>query len=309
MKNTFPYILAACLLLCTGCAAKNTDSATEPSQTESVPSQTEAMQETASSTDMDTVSDLPAESAATESAQTEIATETNAPTETDVMLTPDTYSIDALCEMALDYYEALTGYRPSQAAGGKRDDGMVVIQLYDNLGDHNSTSDWYTVDPMSAVGTNTIGETIDLKSPPEAMPELDALVRICMAEGQSEEAALDTASYMREKAQEFSETLFGEITSEEDAIAKGRDVLMLIGAGDSVERAESEYVEIDGTLVKYQRDGEPWHVEHFPEYDAWRVTPALPSGVTEDGRFVAAPGQPPYIILRGADGAVLGVFH
>lgn len=309
MKRTFTYILTACLLLCSGCTAKDTESTTKPSPTESAPSQTETMQETASSTDTDIASDLPAESVTTESAQTEIATETNSPTETDVLLTPDTYSIDALCEMALDYYEALTGYRPSQAAGGKQDDGMVVIQLYDNLGDHNSTSDWYTVDPMSAVGTNTMGETIDLKSPPEAQPEIDALVAIFIAWGQSEEIALDTASYMREKAQELSGTLFGEINSEEDAIAKGRDVLMLIGAEDSVERAESEYVEIDGELVKYERDGEPWHVEHFPEHDAWCVTPALPSGTTEDGRFVAAPGQPPFVILRGADGAVLGVFH
>ena len=232
MKHTFPYILAACLLLCTGCTAKNTDSATEPSRTESASARTETIEETDISTNTNTVSDLPAESVTTESAQTEMITE-----------------------------------------------------------------------------TDVTGETIDLKSPPEAMTEMDALAAICMAEGWTEELALDTASYMREKARELSGTLFGEITSEEDAIAKGRDVLMLIGAGDSVERAESEYVEIGGELVKYERDGEPWHVEHFPEYDAWRVTPALPSGVTEDGRFVAAPGQPPYVIMRGADGAVLGVFH
>lgn len=297
MKRKFTYILTACLLLCTGCAAKDSDSVSETGISTEI--QTETVQTT----------EITAETEPEIENSTEPSTKTESPTQNETVLTPDTYSIDALCEMALDYYEALTGYRPSQAAGGKQDDGMVVIQLYDNLGDHNSTSDWYTVDPMSAVGTNTIGETIDLKSPPEPVPELDALVAICMAEGQSEELALDTASYMREKAQELSGTLFGEITSEEDAIAKGRDVLMLIGAGDSVEHAESEYVEVDGELVKYQRDGEPWHVEHFPEYDAWRVIPALPSGVTEDGRYVAAPGQPPYVILRGADGAVLGVFQ
>lgn len=282
MKHTFPCVLAACLLLCTGCTAKNTESQTEPSPTESTQSQTEAMQETESSAH----TDITAESAA-----------------------PEAFSVDTLCEMALDYYEALTGYRPSCAAGGVKDDGTVVIQLYDNLGDHNSTSDWYTIDPISAVGTNTMGETIDLKSPPEPMQEMDALVAICTAEGQSEELALDTASHLHEKAQELAGTLFGEITSEEDAIEKGRDVLMLIGAGDSVERAESEYVEIDGALVKYERDGTPWHTEYFSEYDAWRVTPALPSGTTEDDRYIAAPGQPPYVILRGADGAVLGVFY
>ncbi len=269
MKRKFIYILTGCLLLCTGCTAKDSDSVSE----------------------------------------TGISTETESPTQNEPMLTPDTYSIDALCEMALDYYEALTEYRPSCAAGGVMDDGMVMIQLYDNLGDHNTTSDWYTVDPMSAVGTNTIGETIDLKSPPEAVPELDALVAICMADGESEELALDTAAYMREKAQELSGTVFGEISSEEDAIAKGRDVLLLMGAEDFVERAESEYVEIDGEPVKYERDGAPWHTEYFSEYDTWRVTPALPSGMTEDGRYVAAPSQPPYVILRGADGAVLGVFR
>ncbi len=301
MKHTLTYILAACLLLCTGCTAKDTNSAPDSITAESTGMQTEATQETSAET----------ETLIPTTAQTTITAETDAPaqTETELILTPPEYTIESLCEMALDYYEALTGYRPSSAAGEKQADGMVVIQLYDNLGDHNSTSDWYTVDPMSAVGTNMMGETINLKSPPEALPEMDALVAICMAEGQSEEVALDTASYLREKAQELSGTLFGEITSEEDAIAKGRDVLMLIGAGDSVERAESEYVEIDGEPVKYERDGEPWHVEHFPEHDAWRVTPSLPSGVTEDGRYVAAPGQPPYVILRGTDGAVLGVFH
>lgn len=298
MKHTLTYILAVCLLFCTGCTAQETNSAPDSITAESTEIQTEKTPETSAETE----TEIP----------TTVQTETDLPaqTEAETILTPDAYSVDALCEMALDYYEGRTGYRPSLVTGEMQEDGMVLIHLYDDMGTHTVTSDWYTVDPLSAVGTNVMMETIDLKSPPEAMTEvMDALAGICMADGESEEVALDTAAYMREKAQELSGTTFGEITSEADAIAKGRDVLLLIGAGDSVERAESDYVEIDGELVKYERDGDPWYVEHFPEYDAWRVTPALPCGVTEDGRKIGAPGLPPYVILRGADGAVMGVFH
>ena len=73
------------------------------------------------------------------------------------------YTTKELEKMALDYYEAKTGYRPTLSASKVNDDGTVSIQLYDNMGDHNSTSDWYTVDPKTAVGTNVMGDKIDLK--------------------------------------------------------------------------------------------------------------------------------------------------
>ena len=64
--------------------------------------------------------------------------------------------------MALDYYEKKTGYRPSQVSSDVNQDGTVSIQLYDNMGDHNSTSAWYTVDPKTAVGTDIMENKIDL---------------------------------------------------------------------------------------------------------------------------------------------------
>ncbi|MDE5564772.1 MAG: hypothetical protein K2I93_06420 [Oscillospiraceae bacterium] len=72
------------------------------------------------------------------------------------------FSTDDLCQRALVYYEQKTGYRPSQVGAMLQVDGTVAIQLYDNLVDHNTTSDWYTIDRYTGIGTNTIGETIDL---------------------------------------------------------------------------------------------------------------------------------------------------
>ena len=76
------------------------------------------------------------------------------------------FSQKDLEKMAQDYYEAKTGYRPSQVASIMNDDGTISIQLYDNLGDHNSTSDWYTVDNKTAVGTDILGNTVDLTQKP-----------------------------------------------------------------------------------------------------------------------------------------------
>lgn len=75
----------------------------------------------------------------------------------------ENYTTDELEKMALDYYETKTGYRPGNVASQVNQDGTVSIQLYDNMGDHNSTSDWYTVDSKTAVGTNVMGDKIDLK--------------------------------------------------------------------------------------------------------------------------------------------------
>lgn len=75
------------------------------------------------------------------------------------------YSLEELEKMALDYYEMKTGYRPSSVAAeaDAENENIVNIQLYDNLGDHNSTSDWYRVNKYTGVGTNMLEEEIDLK--------------------------------------------------------------------------------------------------------------------------------------------------
>ena len=72
------------------------------------------------------------------------------------------FTTKELEKMALDYYEAKTGYRPGYAASQINADGTVSIQLYDNMGDHNSTSAWYTVDPKTAIGTDILNNEIDL---------------------------------------------------------------------------------------------------------------------------------------------------
>ena len=72
------------------------------------------------------------------------------------------YTEQELAQMALDYYEAKTGYRPGKVATEKNEEGKIVIQLYDSFEDHNSTSDWYTIDPKTAKGTNVLEENIDL---------------------------------------------------------------------------------------------------------------------------------------------------
>ena len=76
------------------------------------------------------------------------------------------YTPEQLEKMALDYYEAKTGYRPKCVASDVNQDGTVSIQLYDNMGDHNSTADWYTVNAMNATGEDIMGNKIDLKVKP-----------------------------------------------------------------------------------------------------------------------------------------------
>lgn len=75
------------------------------------------------------------------------------------------FSTSQIEKMALDYYEAKTGYRPSRIHIEARE-GKATIQLYDNMGDHNSTCDWYIVDLDTATGTDMMGNNIDLKTTP-----------------------------------------------------------------------------------------------------------------------------------------------
>ena len=72
------------------------------------------------------------------------------------------YSNVQLCEMALNQYEKQTGYRPGDASAQVQENGLIAIQLYDNMGDHNSTSAWYTVDKYTAQGTDLTGNSVDL---------------------------------------------------------------------------------------------------------------------------------------------------
>ncbi len=118
----------------------------------------------------------------------------------------------------------------------------------------------------------------------------------------------DESEYMISKAEELSERVLGEIVSEKDAEQKARAVLIDIGMRDLIERIESDFVEVNGEKMKYQRDKPPYSVTFYEDYDAWLVMPNLLSGIREDGVSFATPGMPPYVIIRGSDGKVLGLF-
>jgi len=73
------------------------------------------------------------------------------------------YGEDELCRMARQYYEAKYGYSPQYVEGDSIKGDMVVLHLYDFVGGHISTVDWYSIDRRTGKGSSTItGEQIDL---------------------------------------------------------------------------------------------------------------------------------------------------
>ena len=78
------------------------------------------------------------------------------------------YSNVRLTEMALEHYVTHTGASEEDMEGMTgaamtNVDNTVTVQLYRNLGDHNSTAAWYVVDRFTATGTDlTSGEEINL---------------------------------------------------------------------------------------------------------------------------------------------------
>ncbi len=64
--------------------------------------------------------------------------------------------------LALENYETSTGYRPQYVGSLPNEEGTLDIQLYDVVIDHTATADWYTVDPLTGLGSNLLGWPIDL---------------------------------------------------------------------------------------------------------------------------------------------------
>lgn len=114
------------------------------------------------------------------------------------------------------------------------------------------------------------------------------------------------AYYLKDKAEPYSDSLYGQITCEEDVIKIAREIFAIECGDEFVEQIESEYIEIQGELVKYERDVPPYTVEYYDEYDVWYINPNAPSGVTEDGIKFSTPSMPPYLLIRGEDGKILG---
>ena len=79
----------------------------------------------------------------------------------------DFYSNNELCDLAVAYYKQASGLDSENLTAGAatNDDGTVTVQVYENLGDHNSTAAWYTVDRFTGQGTDmNSGEAVDLST-------------------------------------------------------------------------------------------------------------------------------------------------
>lgn len=75
------------------------------------------------------------------------------------------YSNQELADMALTYYKDTNheqGNGNLTSAAQTNDDGSVTIQVYENLGDHNSTAAWYTVNRLTGAGTDANGAEVNL---------------------------------------------------------------------------------------------------------------------------------------------------
>lgn len=73
------------------------------------------------------------------------------------------YTDEELQQIALNYYQALTGYAPQYSGVKSNNDGTATIQLFDQVDDHNSTSAWYTIDRVTLKGTDDmLNEEVDM---------------------------------------------------------------------------------------------------------------------------------------------------
>ncbi len=72
------------------------------------------------------------------------------------------YSETQLIEAARVHLKITKDYVPSLASVEEQSDDMVLIHLFDIDDDHVATSDWYTVNKYTGVGTNVMGEKIDI---------------------------------------------------------------------------------------------------------------------------------------------------
>ena len=85
-------------------------------------------------------------------------------------------STEHLCEMAIQDYEGKTGIRVGNASAQRNEDGTLTIVLSDQQG---STLETYTIDPKTAVGTDSTAQTVDL--PKTGKNHLTQLLLLCGA--------------------------------------------------------------------------------------------------------------------------------
>lgn len=116
----------------------------------------------------------------------------------------------------------------------------------------------------------------------------------------------DRVEYLMETAKTLTDKYSHSVADKDDLIEQARSIWIEILGSDYIERIESEYIEMDGELLKYERNVPPYTVEYYDAYDVWYINPNAPSGVTENGIKFGTPSMPPYLLIRGEDGKILG---
>lgn len=103
--------------------------------------------------------------------------------------------------------------------------------------------------------------------------------------------------------------VLGTITDEDDAIAKGREILLNIYGHEYINNHEKEYiVHPDGT--KIYRDKPYYMANYHEDYDIWEFYPTLFSGSSEDGHYhTSTPGTVSRFYIRGCDGKLLACWR
>ena len=66
-------------------------------------------------------------------------------------------SYDEIVELAMDHSGA-----PLAELDQVMENGNLYIHLYEDMGDHTATIDWYEIDPKTLKGTNFLGDPVDL---------------------------------------------------------------------------------------------------------------------------------------------------
>ena len=110
------------------------------------------------------------------------------------------------------------------------------------------------------------------------------------------------------EAEKFPERILGTITSEEDLITKVRPLFIEKKGEEYINHIESDYVDVDGVKMKYERMYPPYGTEYYEKFDIWYIQTNAPMGTREDGVMFATPAQPPYFLIRGSDGKIMGYF-
>ena len=184
-----------------------------------------------------------------------------------------------------------------------------------------TTSTKQTATPqIMSTETITIQETttIEITEDTTEDTEIEILESVCMEmygdlmedyiifDGTQHITYKNQAYYLMHNAEPYSDSPYGQVTCEEDVIKIAREIFAEERGESFVESIESEYIELQGELVRYERDVPPYTVEYYDEYDVWYINPNAPSGVTENGIKFATPSMPPYLLIRGEDGKILG---